>query len=134
MNGNATKSCVRRWDLPSERKIGIFECEKMIAYSIFMFVIALLFLVLGIAIYKGNTKLIHDYHQTHVKKSERRNYGRAFPKGLFAISATLFISSMIALFGEEGAIVAASLIVLFAGLVVSIIILVKVQKKYNGGL
>ena len=120
--------------MPSERKIGIFECEKMIAYSIFMFVIALLFLVLGIAIYKGNTKLIHDYHQTHVKKSERRNYGRAFPKGLFAISATLFISSMIALFGEEGAIVAASLIVLFAGLVVSIIILVKVQKKYNGGL
>lgn len=34
----------------------------MIAYSIIMFVIAGLFLILGIAIYKGNTKLIHDYH------------------------------------------------------------------------
>ena len=50
----------------------------MIAYSIIMFVTAGLFLILGIAIYKGNTKLIHDYHQTHVKESERQEYGRAF--------------------------------------------------------
>ncbi len=106
----------------------------MIAYSIFMSVIAVFFLIVGIAIFKGNTKLIHDYHQTHVKESERREYGRAFAKGMYAISATLIISSIVALFGKEGPVVAASMIVLFAGLVVSIVILVKVQKKYNGGL
>ena len=106
----------------------------MIAYSMFMSVIAVFFLIIGIAVYKGNTKLIHDYHQTHVKESERREYGRAFAKGMFAISAALLISGIIALFGKEGAVVAASLIVLFAGLVGSVIVLVKVQKKYNGGL
>ena len=105
----------------------------MIAYSIFMFAIAVLFLMFGIAIYKGNTKLIHDYHQTHVKESERQEYGRAFAKGMFAICATLTISGIVALFGEEGALVAASLIVLFAGLIVSFIILAKVQRKYNSG-
>ncbi len=105
----------------------------MIVYSITMFVIAALFLIAGLAIYKGNTKLIHDYHQTHVKESRRQEYGRAFAKGVFAIGATLIISGMIALFGEEGAIVAASVIVLFAGLIVSFVILTKVQKKYNGG-
>lgn len=105
----------------------------MIAYSIIMFVIAGLFLILGIAIYKGNTKLIHDYHQTHVKESERQEYGRAFAKGMFAICATLIVSGIIALFGEEGVTATASLIVLFVGFIVSFVILAKVQKKYNGG-
>ena len=105
----------------------------MIAYSMLVFAIGALFLILGIAIYKGNTKLIHDYHQTHVKESEKREYGRAFAKGMFAICATLTISGIVALFGEEGALVAASLIVLFAGLIVSFIILAKVQRKYNSG-
>ena len=93
-----------------------------------MFVIAAFFLIVGIAIYKGNNKLIHDYHQTHVKESERKEYGIAFSKGMFAICTTLIISGIIALFGTEGAIETASLIVLFAGLIVSFAILTKVQK------
>lgn len=106
----------------------------MTGYSIMMFVVAILFLAVGIAIYKGNTELIHDYHQTNIKESVREEYGRDFAKGMFAICATLLISGIISLFGKEGLIVAASLIVLCVGLIVSIMILVKVQKKYNGGL
>ena len=106
----------------------------MIAYSVIMFVISVLFLILGIAVYKGNTKLIHDYHRTNVKESERPEYGRAFAKGMFAICATLLVSGIIALFGEEGVIMAISLSVLIVGLIVSFVVLVKVQKKYNGGL
>ncbi len=34
----------------------------MLLYSIIMFLVAALFTVLGIAIYKGKTDLIHDYH------------------------------------------------------------------------
>ena len=106
----------------------------MIAYSIILFATAVLFLALGIAVYKGNTKLIHDYHQRNVRESERTEYGRAFSKGMFAICATLIISGIIALFGKTDPIAAVSLIVLFAGLIVSGILIVKVQKKYNGGL
>ena len=105
----------------------------MIVYSIIMFLTAILFLAIGIAVYRGNTKLIHDYHQTNVKESQRREYGRAFAKGMFAICATLLISGIVALFGKEGSSVAVSCIVLAAGLTVSIMILVRVQKKYNGG-
>ena len=106
----------------------------MIVYSIIMFVTAVLFLAFGIAVYNGNTDLIHDYHRTNIKESELQEYGRAFAKGLFAMFATLLISGIIALFGEESLIMAASLVVLFVGLIVSVMVLLKVQKKYNGGL
>ena len=106
----------------------------MIAYSIIMFLAAILFLALGISVYRGNTKLIHDYHQKNIKESERQEYGRAFAKGMFAICTTLFISGIIPLFGKEDSVAAAPYIVLLAGLIVSIMVLVKVQKKYNGGL
>ena len=105
----------------------------MIVYSVILFAVAVLFFILGIAIYQGNTKLIHDYHQTRVKESERREYGREFAKGMFTICVTLVISGMTALFANNGAIAAASVIVLFAGLIAAIVILAKVQKKYNGG-
>ena len=62
-----------------------------------------------------------------------KDYGRAFSKGMFTICVTVFISGIIALFGENGAIVSACLIVLFVGLIVAFVILAKVQKKYNGG-
>lgn len=102
----------------------------MMAYSMIMFAMAALFLGLGIAVRRGNTKLIHDYHQTNVKESERKAYGQAFAKGMFAICATLLISGVVALLGQ----ISASLIVLLAGLAISIAILARVQKRYNGGL
>lgn len=105
----------------------------MIAYSIIAFAIAVLAFAFGAAIYRGNTKLIHDYHQTNVKESQRPEYGRAFAKGLFVLCFTLLISGMIALFGKGNSLAVVSLIILFAGLIVSVIVLSKVQKKYNGG-
>ena len=106
----------------------------MIVYSIILFVTAVLFLAFGIALYMGNTKLIHDYHRTKIKESEQKEYGRAFSKGMFAICATLLMSGIIALIDNEGWGLGASLIVLAAGFIVSFIVLIKVQKKYNGGL
>ena len=105
----------------------------MIAYSIIMFLAAILFLAFGISLYRGNTKLIHDYHRTNVKEAEQKEYGRAFSKGMFAICATLLISGVVALLGNESIALAASLIVLAVGIIVSVVILVMTQKKYNGG-
>ena len=45
----------------------------MLLYSIIMFLVATLFTVLGIAIYKGKTDLIHDYHQTYDKYSNSKH-------------------------------------------------------------
>lgn len=102
----------------------------MIAYSIIMFVVAALFLVLGVAVYRGNTKLIHDYHQANVKATEREEYGRAFAMGMFALCVTLLASGILALL-DRGSV---SLLVFFSGLIVSIAVFVRAQKKYNGGI
>ena len=53
---------------------------------------------------------------------------------MFAICATLLLSGIIALFGKDDQIATVSLIVLFAGLIISGVVIIKVQKKYNGGL
>ena len=106
----------------------------MIVYSIIMFIVAALFLFIGIAVRKGNTKLIHDYHKTNIKDTDLTKYGKDFAKGLFTICVTLLISGMISLFGESRILVFGSIAILFVGIILSIIILFKVQKKYNGGI
>lgn len=106
----------------------------MNAYSIILLAVALLFLAVGIAIYRGNAKLIHDYHQENIKESEKPKYCRAFAKGMFVLAATLLISGVIPLVSQEGSFFIASFILLVLGLIASIIIFIKVQKKYNGGL
>ena len=101
----------------------------MIVYSIILFAVAAVLLGFGMAIGRGNTGLIHAYHQTNVKEAERLAYGKAFAKGVFAMGAALLLSGVIALLGQASA----SLIVLLAGLAVSMGLLVRAQKRYNGG-
>lgn len=106
----------------------------MIAYSVSLFTVAVIFLILGILIYRGNTGIIHDYHQTNVKASDKKKYGRSFAKAMFGISLTLFVSGGIALFGESKVFLLSSIAVLSCGLICSIIWIVRVQNKYNGGI
>ncbi len=105
----------------------------MVIYSVILFAVAALFLGFAIAIYQGNTNLIHDYHQTHVKEEDRKAYGRAFSKGLFVLAGFLTISGVIALLGETLPVVLASAGVSLAGIVTALLIAAKVQKEFNGG-
>ena len=93
-----------------------------------MFLVAVLFTVLGIAIYKGKTDLIHDYHQTKV--TNKSAYGKAFGKALLVIATVLLLSGIIGLFKNLLMLAVAILII---GLVVGIGCIVAVQKKYNKG-
>lgn len=104
----------------------------MAVFSIILFAAAAVFLALGIAVHRGHTQLIHDYHQTNVRESDRQIYGRAFAKGLFSLCATLFISGALALLSKNGFV--AAMLILAVGLVASAIVLFRVQKKYNRGL
>ena len=100
----------------------------MLVYSIIMFLIAVLFTGLGIAIYRGKTDLIHDYHQTKV--ADKAAYGKAFGKAMFVIAAALLLSGIIGLFDNSEIFAVAVLIV---GVVVGIGCIVAVQRKYNNG-
>ena len=100
----------------------------MLLYSIIMFLVAVLFTVLGIAIYKGKTHLIHDYHQTKV--TNKSAYGKAFGKAMLVIATIMLLSGIIGLFKNLLTLAVAILII---GLVVGIGCIVAVQKKYNKG-
>ena len=104
----------------------------MVLYSIIMFFVAIPMLIISIAIYKGKTNLIHDYHQTKV--TDKAAYGKAFGKAMFFISTALLISGIISLFGDSEAIAMIAVAELFVGLLIGIAWIVAVQIKYNKGI
>lgn len=104
----------------------------MYVYSVIMILVAVLFAVVAIAIYRGKTELIHDYHQTKVK--DKAAYGRAFGKAMAVIAAGMLSSGIAGLFGESDTLAAVSLVLLALGLVIGIGCILAVQKKYNNGL
>ena len=103
----------------------------MVLYSIIMFLAAVPMIKMSIAIYRGKTSLIHDYHQTKV--TDKAAYGKAFGKAMFVVSMSLLLSGIIALFGASEEIAAIAVAVLFVGLFIGIAWIIAVQKKYNKG-
>ena len=100
----------------------------MLVYSIIMFLVAVIFMGMGIAIYRGKTDLIHDYHQTKV--TDKAAYGKAFGKTMFVIAMALLLSGIIGLFDNSAVL---AVVVLIIGLVIGIGCIVAVQRKYNKG-
>ena len=103
----------------------------MILYSVIMFLAAAPMITISIAIYRGKTSLIHDYHQTKV--TDKAAYGKAFGKTMLVISMALLLSGIIGLFGDTEIMETIALAVLFVGLFIGIAGIVAVQKKYNKG-
>ena len=103
----------------------------MILYSVIMFLAAAPMIAISIAIYRGKTSLIHDYHQTKV--TDKAAYGKAFGKAMLVISMALLLSGIIGLFGDIEIMATIALAVLFVGLFIGIAGIVAVQKKYNKG-
>ena len=97
-------------------------------YSIIMCIVATVFMGVSIAIYKGKTDLIHDYHQTKV--TDKSAYGKAFGKAMLVIATVMLLSGIIGLF-EDLLILAVAILII--GLVIGIGCIVAVQRKYNKG-
>ena len=104
----------------------------MLLYAIIMFAISILFIAISVSIYKGNTKLIHDYHQTKV--TDQKAYGKAFGKALLIIGTTPLASGVISLMGDSDPIAITAVSVLGIGFCIGLVCIYAVQKKYNGGL
>jgi len=100
----------------------------MIAFSVIMFAIAALMIVLGWLVYRGRTDLIHSYHQTRVK--DKTAYGKAMGKALMGMGVPLIVAGIVGLFTASAWVT----VILIAGLILSFIPMFKAQKKYNGGM
>ena len=103
----------------------------MLLYSIIMFLAAVPMFKISIAIYKGKTDLIHDYHQTKV--TDKAAYGRAFGKAMLVVSEALLLSGIIGMFGALETVAMIAVAVLFVGLFIGIAWIIAVQIKYNKG-
>ena len=103
----------------------------MVLYSIIMFFAAVPMMKISIAIYRGKTDLIHEYHQTKV--TDKAAYGKAFGKAMFVVSISLLLSGIIGLLGASEVMAMIAVAVLFVGLFVGIAGIIAVQKKYNNG-
>ena len=103
----------------------------MVLYSIILFLVAIPMVCCSIAIYRGNTDLIHDYHQNKVR--DKAAYGRAFGKAMFTLSLALLLSGIIALLGDPDTMAWIAVAVLLIGLLIGIGRIMTVQKKYNNG-
>jgi len=99
-------------------------------FSMIMFLTSVLFLGLSIAIYRGKTDLIHDYHQTKV--TDKASYGKAFGKALSVIAAALLLSGIVGLLGESTAALAVG--ILIGGIALGVAAIIAVQRKYNNGI
>ena len=104
----------------------------MLGYSIIMFSIAVIFILLSIAIYKGKTDLIHSYHQTKV--TDKAAYGKAFGKALLVIAVAPLVSGIIGLLSVSHKVAMIAVAVLVVGICIGIGCIVAVQKKYNKGI
>ena len=104
----------------------------MVLYSIIMFLAAIPITIISIAIYRGKTGLIHDYHQTKV--TDKTAYGKAFGRAMFVVSAALLLSGIIGLLGTSEVFATIAAAVLFIGLFIGIALIIAVQKKYNNGM
>ena len=100
----------------------------MSMFSIILFLTSLMFIILGISIYKGHVELIHYYHQENV--TDKVGYGKAMGKALIIFSLPLIISGVLALFIENSI----PVIILIVGMIVGFIPIIKTQQKYNGGM
>lgn len=101
----------------------------MLIYAIVMLATAVIFGVVAVQIYNGKTNMIHDYHQTRV--TDKAGYGKSFGKAFGVIPGTMLLSGSVALFGEQA--MWGAVAVLAVGLIVGLIAIIRVQKKYNGG-
>ena len=101
----------------------------MIVYTVILFLSAVIFGIVAVLIYRGKTALIHDYHQSQV--TDKVHYGKAFGKAMGVIAGAMALSAVVALFGERAMLGAIGALVV--GLIVGIVMIVQVQKKYNGG-
>lgn len=95
--------------------------------SIILFSVAIVLNIIAILVYKGNTKLIHEYHQRNVK--DKKAYGRAMGKALSFFTLPIIIAGIISLFTDSGIIGA----VLIVGFLIAFVPMHIIQKKYNGG-
>ena len=104
----------------------------MWVYSVIMLIVAAVLIAVGAATYGGRTGLIHSYHQQRV--TDKAGYGRAMGRAI-VLMGVFFALSVVPLFvSRSRAADMWSVGLMSAGIVVSLVLIICAQIKYNKGI
>ena len=107
------------------------------AGNIVVFLVGVVFIVLGISNMRGNISTLHSYHRHRVSEEDRIPFGKQVGIGTIIIGIGIIIFSVLSavtLYTENNIFILIGTVVLIVGIIVGLIISFKAMIKYNKGI
>ena len=107
------------------------------AGNIVVFLVGVVFIVLGISNMRGNISTLHSYHRHRVSEEDRIPFGKQVGLGTIIIGIGIIIFSVLSavtLYTENNIFTLIGTVVLIVGSIVGLIISFKAMIKYNKGI
>jgi len=95
-------------------------------------VVGIVLLIVGFLIRKGNVSILHSYHYKNVTDIDA--YSKEMGSAIMFMSIPACINGFMTLFAHIKIVSVISSVLLFAGLIICVIHIFKVQTKHNGSL
>jgi len=102
----------------------------VLVFAVSFYIVGALLLAAGIAVYKGKTAIIQNYHRKNV--TDNKNYGIAMGKAISAMGLSAFVTATLSFLGDAFLMVGTVLFLVV--MVVMMVIVYFIQKKYNGSM
>ncbi len=107
------------------------QAENIIS-AVISTVVGIVLLIVGLLIRKGNVSILHSYHYKNVTDIDA--YSKEMGSAVALMSVPVCINGFMALFAHIKIVSVISSVFLFAGLIICVIHIFKVQTKHNGSL
>lgn len=101
----------------------------MIGYSIMMWFVTVILLILAISLLRGNISLVHG--KVFDKTDDKTGYAKQLGKPCLLISIGTFVSGFVAMFVKEDVAILCALAVLLVAIAIAMAWFVKIQKRYK---
>ena len=99
----------------------------MTAYSVVLFIIAMIILLWGFSLYKGNLSSLRPASYKRVK--DKVAYGKAMGKAVFAMGVPQVLAGVIALLGETTVVVILTVVISVGGFLAGLFSMLKVEDR-----
>ena len=124
----------RRIAAPTIRIVRLFDKLEfvegvlyMTAYSVVLFIIAMIILLWGFSLYKGNLSSLRPASYKRVK--DKVAYGKAMGKAVFAMGVPQVLAGVIALLGEITVVVILTVVISVGGFLAGLFCMLKVEDR-----
>ena len=107
------------------------QAENIIS-AVVSTVVGIVLLIVGFLIRKGNVSILHSYHYKNVTDIDA--YSKEMGSAVMFMSIPACINGFLTLFAHIKIVSVISAVLLFAGMIICVIHIFKVQTKHNGSL